>query len=225
MDLKPILGDWERIANTNSLYNTLKILGALYKSGNITPKQSEVFRAFRMCPYNNLSIVIIGQDPYPQSGIATGLAFGNTISTHMDKLSPSLKVLKEAVINFENPHNCITFDNSLESWAKQGVLLLNSSLTVEINKPGSHTTLWKDFIGELLVNLSKYNSGIIYVLLGKQAQSFKKYINGRTNYIFEDNHPAYYARLGTKMSSTIFEEVNNILLKNKNLKINWYEEQ
>lgn len=77
--------------------------------------------------------------PYPQKGVATGILFGNDNKITEDYISPSLTVIKNSVINFEIPHKSITFDNSLESWAKQGILMLNSALTCEVGKPGSHS--------------------------------------------------------------------------------------
>ena len=94
---------------------------------------------------------------------ATGILFGNKADVPEDELSPSLKVVKEAAVNFEVPHNSIIFDQTLESWARQGILMINSALTVEMNKVGSHTMLWRPFISSLLKNISETNPGLIYV--------------------------------------------------------------
>lgn len=161
--------------------------------------------------------------PYPQKGVATGILFGNSLDT--EELSPSLQIIKEAAIDYTKPHNYpIEFDNSLESWAKQGILMINSALTVEVNKIGSHTAMWRPFISNLLETLSNYQLGIVYVLFGQQAQTFKPYINPSGNYILKENHPAYYARTGTRMSSDIFKEVNKCLKKQYNEEIVWYTE-
>ena len=117
---------------------------------------------------------MLGYDPYPQKGVATGILFGNSKNTI--ELSPSLNIIKESCINFEVPRNSIIFDPTLESWCKQGILMLNSALTTKIGYTGVHTMIWRPFIKQLLIKLSEYNTGIIYVLLGDIAKSFKPFI-------------------------------------------------
>jgi uracil-DNA glycosylase len=113
------------------------------------------------------------------------------------------------------------FDLSLESWARQGVLLLNSSLTVEINKPNSHTALWFPFMTEFLKNLSEI-TGMIYVLFGEQAKNLIPYI-GPDNLVLYYKHPAYFARLQVPMECDCFRKINESLTNYNNTKINWYE--
>lgn len=153
--------------------------------------------------------------------MATGVLFGNKEGT---KLSPSLEIVKEACINFEIPHNGIIFDPTLESWAKQGVLMINSALTCEVNKVGSHTMMWRPFMTKLLKNLSEINTGIIYVLFGEDAKTLKPYINSKSNIILEEKHPAYYARTGSRMLSTVFEEVNKLTKQKYGEPIIWFQE-
>lgn len=217
-------GEWLKVIDSKILNTTLQKLDKEYKVKSILPLKNEVFKAFNLCNYNGLKIVIIGQDPYPQKDIATGLAFGNKKGTSLYNLSPSLQVLRDAVINIDKPHNSIIFDVTLEEWAKQGILLLNSSLTIEENKVGSHIMLWRPFISNLLKNLSLYNSGIIYLLLGKTAQTFKPYINKNSNIILEENHPAYYVRTNTNMPSEVFEVINVLVKNNYGVSIKWYSE-
>lgn len=211
--------DWIKVVDLNILSNILNSLKKVNRT-LLCPHPDNIFKAFELCKYNNLKVVILGQDPYPQKDIATGIAFGNST----DEISPSLNILKESCIDFTIPHNSIIFDNSLESWCKQGVLLLNSALTCELNKPGSHTMLWRPFIKKLLINLSYRESGLIYILLGDNAKTFEPYINSKYNWVLKEKHPSYYARMNKLMPSTIFKETNKILKDNYNLKINWYEE-
>ena len=224
MTLKEYFGDWLSVIDETELSIIMRRLSVEYKIKSICPEQSNVFKAFSLCPLKNLKVVFIGQEPYPQKGVATGILFGNNKEISDENLSPSLKVIKEAVVNFDIPHNCIIFDPTLESWAKQGILMLNSALTVELNKVGSHTALWRPFIAKLLKNLSVYDTAIVYVLFGKQAQSFNPYINSRFNHIFEIEHPAYFARNGTKMPSKLFSDINSILKGLYNEDIRWYKE-
>lgn len=211
--------DWIRVVDINILSNIMCNLKKVNRN-LLCPHPDNIFKAFELCDYNNLKVVILGQDPYPQKGIATGIAFGNST----DEISPSLNILKESCIDFTIPHNSIIFDNSLESWSKQGVLLLNSALTCELNKPGSHTMLWRPFIKKLLTNLSYRESGLVYILLGDNARTFEPFIDSKYNWILKEKHPSYYARINKSMPSTIFKETNKILKDNYNLKINWYEE-
>lgn len=224
MTIEEYFGDWTKVIDRIELNDIMSKLLTEYKRKLICPDQANVFKAFELCPFEDLKIVMVGQDPYPQKGIATGILFGNSEDTNEDNLSPSLNIIKEAVINFEVPHNCIIFDHTLEGWARQGVLMINSALTVEMNKIGSHVMLWRPFISKLLKNLSNYNTNIIYVLFGKQAQTFKPYISKESNCIFEVEHPAYFARNNTKMSHRLFIDINNKVMEYYGTSIEWYKE-
>lgn len=220
MTLESYFKEWMKVIDKKEL---LKVINELAKVRNtICPELSNIFRAFELCPYNELKVVFIGQDPYPQKGVATGILFGNKKEVGEEDLSPSLKVVKEAAINFEVPHDSIIFDQTLEEWAKQGILMINSSLTVLTGKVGSHTMLWRPFMGKLLSNLSMYNTGIIYVLFGEQAKTLKPYIDNKNNIIITEKHPAYYARTETRMPSYIFEEVSRITKANYGEPIKWF---
>lgn len=225
MTLDEYFGDWLKVIDKTELISVIHKVGQEYKKKLICPAQTDVFKVFKLCHLNNLKTIMLFQDPYPQKGVATGIALANKSEISEENLSPSLKVVKEAVLNLEIPHNFSTFDPTLESWAKQGVLLLNSALTVEMNKAGSHTMLWRPFIATLLKNLSKYNTGIVYVLFGKQAQTFKPYINKKFNYLFEIDHPAYYARIHKKMPKELFTNINKIVKGIYGEPIEWYNEE
>lgn len=224
MTLEEYFGRWMRVIDKRELESVLSKLGPEYKRKPICPAQSNVFKAFEVCPYDKLKVVMLGQDPYPQKGVATRILFGNKEGTRDEDLSPSLQIIKEAAINFEIPHNCIIFDPTLESWAKQGILMINSALTVEMNKIGSHVMLWRPFIASLLKKLSENETGIIYVLFGKQAQTFKPYINKQFNTILEENHPAYFARTGEAMPHTVFEQISKLTKGMYGMPITWYQE-
>ncbi|MGN0144149.1 MAG: uracil-DNA glycosylase [Clostridium sp.] len=223
MKINDYFGEWIKVIDKNELFNIINKLNKLYAIKPITPEYQDIFKVFTLCPYDKCRVIFIGMDPYPQKNIATGIAFGNKVNTLDKNLSPSLQVIKNSIIDLYDTVNNINFDPTLESWAKQGVLLLNSALTVEINKPGSHIMLWRSFIASLLTNISLYNTGIIYVLFGKAAQTFIPYI-GKNNTIIKECHPSYYHRLGINMPYRVFSEVNNILTNINNDKIKWYEE-
>ena len=224
MTIDEYFGDWMKVLDRAE---TMKIMGWL-KTVNLNtlcPALSNVFRAFKLCPYKECRVVFIGQDPYPQKGVATGILFGNSKETPEDKLSPSLQVVKESAINFEIPHNIITFDQTLESWAKQGILMINSALTCEVNKVGSHVNQWRPFVSKLVKNLSYREIGLIYVLFGKQAQTLKPYIDERYNDIIEVEHPAYFARINKIMPYSVFKQMNDILYGRYGEKIILFNEE
>ena len=222
MTIDDYFGDWMKVLDRTE---TMKIMGWL-KTINpsiLCPSIKDVFKAFKLCPYNKCRIIFIGQDPYPQKGVAQGVLFGNSFNTLKNKLSPSLQVIKESVINFEIPHNLVTFDPTLESWAKQGILMLNSALTTEIGKVGVHMMKWRPFMIAFVKLMSSLNPGIIYVLFGSQAQILEPYIS-KTNYVLKVEHPAYFARLNKRMPNNIWDKINDLVYNLYGERIKWYKE-
>lgn len=222
MTKEEYFGEWLRVIDQYELSKIVGIVNKLYTQHVVMPAYQDIFKAFNLCPYNELKAVFIGQDPYPQNNVATGILFGNKEGTSV--LSPSLEVVKEACIDYTIPHNPIIFDVTLESWARQGILMLNAALTVELNTPTSHTMLWRPFIAKLLKNLSIHESGIVYVLFGNLAQTFKPYINNGFNEIIEAKHPAYYARYNEPMPKEIFVGISKSIKNKYGKPIEWYKE-
>ena len=223
MTIDEYFGDWMKVLDRNE---TMKVMGWLrtVNKETLCPNIKDVFKAFKLCPYNNCRVVFIGQDPYPQRGVAQGVLFGNSSDTPENKLSPSLQIIKESVINFEISHNLITFDPSLESWAKQGILMINSALTTEVGKIGVHMMKWRPFMIAFLKQMSMINPGIIYVLFGSQAQILEPYIN-KNNYVLKIEHPAYFARINKKMPYHIWKDINKILYDLYGERIEWFKEE
>lgn len=223
MTIDEYFGDWMKVLDRNE---TMKIMGWLksINQSTLCPSIKDVFKAFKLCPYNNCRVIFVGQDPYPQRGVAQGVLFGNSSNTPENKLSPSLQVIKESVINFEIPHNLITFDPTLESWAKQGILMINSALTTEIDKVGIHMIKWRPFMIAFLKQMSMINPGIIYVLFGSQAQILEPYIS-KNNYVLKIEHPAYFARINKKMPYHIWKDINKILYDLYGERIEWFKEE
>lgn len=223
MTIDEYFGDWMKVLDRNE---TMKIMGWLrsINQSTLCPNIKDVFKAFKLCPYNKCRVVFIGQDPYPQRGVAQGVLFGNSPDTPENKLSPSLQIIKESVINFEIPHNLITFDPTLESWAKQDILMINSSLTTEVGKIGVHMMKWRPFMIAFLKQMSMINPGIIYVLFGSQAQILEPYIS-KNNYVLKIEHPAYFARTNKKMPYHIWKDINKILYDLYGERIEWFKEE
>lgn len=179
-----------------------------------TPPLKLMFRAFEECKLDDLSVVIIGQDPYPQLGVADGLAFSCSQS---DKVQPSLKFIFEELYTDDE-----TSDPDLTRWANQGVLLLNSALSVEVDKIGSHYDIWNDFLVYVIdmINLSKPNT--VFILMGAKAQEFEPLI-GEHNLVLKVSHPAsaYHNQTRKWESKDVFHEANRYLLSRDGTMIIW----
>ena len=219
MTLEEYFGEWMKVIDKEELLKVTKNVNILYKTKRCSPQYKDIFKAFHVTPYNNLHTIMVFQDPYPNN-IATGIAIGNR--NDVINLSPSLEVLKEAAIDYTVPHYGLQFDNTLESWSKQGILMLNTALTVEYGNPGSHSVLWRNFMIKLIKNLNTYNPGLIWVLWGTSAKSFKNYITSGN--IVEEYHPAYHARNNSKISRTFFRELKRDIKHQFDVDIEWFHE-
>lgn len=222
MTANEYFGDWMKVIDKEELYRIMRWLKTV-DSSCLCPALPNVFRAFRMCSLKDCRVIMTSQDPYPQKGIATGILFGNSKDISDDQLSPSLQVIKECAINYEIHHGPIEFDNTLESWAKQGILMINSALTCEVNKVGWHTKVWMPFTSKLIQNISEYDNGFVFVLFGRQAQTLKPYIHG-SHCIIEIEHPAYFARRRETMPYNVFTDINKFLKNQYNERIEFYKE-
>jgi uracil-DNA glycosylase len=201
-----------------------KILETLYNEREagkrFTPPLKQVFRAFEECPEKDLKVVIIGQDPYPMMGVADGLAFSCGIT---QKPQPSLRNMFEAIEETVYQGFPTYQDPDLTRWANQGVLLLNTALTCQIDKIGSHYHIWNEFVMYVFDMLNFTNSGLIFVLLGAKAQELESII-GPNHYILKASHPASAAYTKTTWDcNNVFERANEIIEANngKTHTINW----
>lgn len=201
-----------------------KILETLYKmredGKRFTPPLKQVFRAFEECPVDKLKVIIIGQDPYPYFGVADGLAFS---CSNTGKPQPSLKKIFEAIEHTVYEDFPTHQDPDLTRWANQGVLLLNTALTCQVDKVGSHYPVWKDFTTYIMDILNFTDTGLIFVLMGKQAHEFESMI-GDHHYIMKTTHPAYASYTKQSWDSeNIFNKINHIIngQHGPTFKINW----
>ena len=188
-----------------------------YKQKTIYPKKTEVFNAFKYTDYNNVKVVILGQDPYHGPNQAEGLSF--SVSNEVLK-PPSLKnIFKELENDLGIP---FPEHNSLKPWAKEGVLLLNAVLTVEEHKPASHANKgWETFTDEIIKILNKKEEPVVFILWGNYAREKKKYITNPIHYIIESSHPSPFSARNGFFGSKPFSKTNEFL-KSKGLKeINW----
>lgn len=182
----------------------------------VYPTNQELFRAYELCPYANTNVVILGQDPY-HNGNADGLAF-----SCKNKMSPSLNQIFRAIDKDIQFGRYLDLEDSpsLGYWAKQGVLLLNTSLTVEEGKPNSHSNLgWSSLIAATIQALNK-KEHVIYMLWGNKAQKADKIINWKHTVLKED-HPASAARNNIDWKCNHFSKANFDLIMNGKQVIAW----
>tara|TARA_R100000541_G_scaffold370_11_gene3169 strand:- start:370 stop:1053 length:684 start_codon:yes stop_codon:yes gene_type:complete len=173
-----------------------------------TPKFKDIMNAFIECPYDNVNVIVIGQDPYPQLGVADGIAFS---CSKTGKIEKSLKYINTAIG---------TEHTDLRCWANQGVLLLNTAFTVEVNKIGSHMDMWKPFVEYLFDLLNRHKKDIPVIMMGRKAEDWQKHLSHQK--LFKVSHPASAAyRGGTWDCKDVFNLVNEELEKQQKARINW----
>ena len=172
---------------SDEFYQILSILhNNSQNNKRFTPIIKDMFRAFAECPYNDLKVVIVGQDPYPQAGVADGISFS---CSYTQKVQPSLRYIFKEIEDSVYPEEGYRWDPDLSRWSKQGVLMLNTALTCEVTKIGSHIDFWKPFITHLFALYSTHHPGIINVFLGKKALEWHHNVP-KENYKFFTTHPA-----------------------------------
>ncbi len=183
---------------------------------NVFPKEEDIFKAFVLTSFDNLKVVVIAQDPYHNKGEAHGLAFSVNKGV---KIPPSLRnIYKELAYEYDYQ---IPNHGNLESWAKEGVLLLNTILTVTENKPLSHKDIgWEIFINNLFEFLQTKDH-LVYLLLGNYAKKYKEKVTNKTSLILETSHPSPFSFTRGFYKSNIFKKTNEYLIKNKITPINW----
>ena len=187
------------------------------KTKTIYPSGSKIFNAFNLTPFSKVKVVILGQDPYHGPDQANGLSFSVNKSF---PIPPSLKnIFKELFddLGIQPPNS-----GCLERWSNQGVLLLNTYLTVEKGKPGSHRNIgWERFTDNVLNKLSENKKNIVYLLWGKHAQEKAKIINSANNKIIMSAHPSPYSANYGFFGSRPFSKANDFLVNTNQTKINW----
>ncbi len=201
----------EYMKNLSNFLNKEKLTKTIYPPG------SEIFNAFNLTFFQDVKVIILGQDPYHGFGQAHGLSFS---VKHSVKPPPSLhNIFKELEtdIGIAKPNH-----GNLEKWSKQGVFLLNSILTVEKNNPGSHSNKgWEKFTDKVLKELSSLKKNLVYILWGKKAQEKGNFINKYNNLIIQSSHPSPYSANNGFFGSRPFSKTNEYLIKYKINPIQW----
>ena len=195
----------------------MNFLDKEYKEKRIFPARSEIFKALELSDYDETKVVILGQDPYYNLGQAEGLSFSVKKGV---KLPPSLKNIYKELnddLGIEISNN-----GSLINWAKQGVLLLNSSLTVEEKKPNSHSKIgWQIFTDKIISTLNEREEPLVFILWGNFARSKKELITNSNHLIIESAHPSPLSARKGFFGSKPFSRTNSFLKDHKIQEIDW----
>ena len=216
------LESWKKVAAEYGLKEILKpirkkISEVSSKNKTIHPSSKDIFRAFELTPFENVRIIILGQDPYHGPNQANGLAF--SVNSEV-RFPPSLlNIFKEYSTDLKLP---IPKDGNLSAWAERGVLLLNSILTVESGSPGSHKDFgWEEFTNQIIKALSDKKTNLVFILWGAYAQSKKILIDSSKHFIIATPHPSPLSAHRGFFGSKPFSKTNDYLRKNKNEEIDW----
>ena len=188
-----------------------------YKTQTVYPKAGNIFNAFNLCPFTDVKVVIIGQDPYHEPNQAHGLCFSILEPT---PIPPSLKNIYKEIeqdLGIE-PKN----SGDLTLWAKQGVLLINATLTVEAHKAGSHQKMgWEKFTDSVIHHLANEKQGIVFLLWGSYAQKKGEFIDKTKHLVLKSVHPSPLSAYRGFFGNNHFSKTNDYLVKQGKEPINW----
>lgn len=213
--------DWDEVLRSEfekEYYKKLKMtLAEEYKTQVIYPPKDEIFEAFKLTSYKDCKVVILGQDPYHGAGQAHGLAFSVNVGI---PIPPSLRnIYKE--LNQELG-TFIPNNGYLVSWAKQGILLLNTALTVRAGDANSHSKIgWEIFTDDVIKKLNEKQDSVIFILWGNNAKSKKKLITNSNHYILEGVHPSPLSASRGFFGCDHFKKTNEILESLGKERIDW----
>lgn len=214
--------EWKKALNdffaTKIFFNLANFVREEYLNKTIFPKPEEVFKAFWLTPFSEVKVIILGQDPYHGVGQAHGLCFSVPAGINPP---PSLKnIYKEIEEDLKIKKDFSSGD--LESWAKQGVFLLNAILTVIAHQPASHSKKgWEEFTDTVIKTLSDKRENLVFILWGNYARSKKILIDNKKHLILEAPHPSPFSAYSGFFGCQHFSQCNKYL-ENHNLEpINW----
>ena len=213
--------DWDEklkvIWNSDGFKKFMNIVNEKYKEATCFTEYNNIFNALKLTSFEKTKVVILGQDPYHGVGEAHGLSF--SVQDGIKK-PPSLKnifkELKDDLNIEESPSGDLT------SWAKEGVLLLNSILTVEKDKAASHKDLgWELFTDHIIKLLNEKETPVVFILWGNFARNKKVFITNKRHLIIESSHPSPFSAYNGFFGSRPFSKTNYFLLKTNQTPINW----
>lgn len=196
--------------------NLIDFVREEYEQNLCFPKGKNIFNAFNLTPFNQIKVVLLGQDPYHGPGQAQGLCF--SVPARI-AYPPSLQnIFKELKDDLKIEKN----SGDLTSWAKQGVFMLNATLTVKANQAGSHQKHgWEQFTDEVIYQISKQKENVVFILWGSYAQQKITLIDTRKHYIIKSVHPSPLSAYRGFFGSKPFSKTNNFLISKNIEPINW----
>lgn len=187
-----------------------------YAANKCFPPKEQIFRALELTPFDEIKVVIIGQDPYHNDNQANGLCFSVTEGV---KAPPSLKNI---FTELKNDLNIERSKTELDDWGKQGVLLLNATLTVKAHEPNSHKDLgWEKFTDFIIQKISEEKENVVFVLWGAFAQKKAGLINPSKHFILQSAHPSPFSVHRGFYGSKVFSKINDYLVSKNETAINW----
>ncbi|MBQ0768702.1 MAG: uracil-DNA glycosylase [Bizionia sp.] len=199
-------------------FNLMQFIEEDYAVSNCFPSEEDVFKAFEMCAFNEIKVVIIGQDPYHNFNQANGLCF--SVSDGIAHPPSLINIFKEIEADLGKAY---PKSGNLERWAKQGVFLLNATLTVRAHEAGSHQKKgWEQFTDAVIKVISDHNEDVIFLLWGGFAKKKAKLIDASKHTILSSGHPSpLSANRGYWFGNSHFSMVNAILQDQEKSVINW----
>lgn len=214
--------DWDTVLKdvieTKEFYNTMATAKKEYMTKTVFPPKEHIFDALKLTDFENTRVVIVGQDPYHGVGEAHGLSFSVRPGI---KVPPSLQNIYKEIyddLGIIEPANC----GDLTKWAKEGVLLLNSVLTVLKDKAGSHASIgWEFFTDNIIRKLNEKETPVVFILWGAFAKSKKMYITNPKHCIIESSHPSPFSARYGFFGSKPFSRTNEFLTASGQKPIDW----
>lgn len=192
----------------------------LHEKANHTifPPSKFIFNALNLTPYNQVKVVLLGQDPYHGAGQAHGLCF--SVQSGIKQPPSLVNIFKEVRADLDIPMSAS--NGNLESWAKQGLLMLNATLTVRASQAGSHQGKgWETFTDTIISKLSASKQGLVFLLWGKFAQNKAQLIDGTKHLILKAAHPSPFSAYNGFFGCKHFSKTNEYLVQNGKQPIDW----
>lgn len=204
------------IKNSEYFTTLRKKINEEYAKNICFPPKKQIFRALELTPFDEVKVVILGQDPYHNDFQANGLCFS------VSDMVPAPPSLKNIYKELESDLNIKKNTNDLASWALQGVLLLNTTLTVKAHEANSHKDLgWEQFTDFIIKEISTHKENIVFVLWGAYAQKKSQLIDSQKHLIIKTAHPSPLSAHRGFLGSKPFSKINNYLSKHRKAIINW----
>jgi len=209
--------NWNEFINKEKKEQYFKEIEEFIKNKDFYPDKENILKVFKDTPFEDIKVVIVGQDPYHTEGMAQGIAF--SVPADFYPKPPSLKnILKELENDIGSNSEAIKSKGDLTVWANQGVFLINRVLTVEKGRPLSHRNIgWEEFTKRAIELISSKKEGVVFILWGGEAKKLKKIIDENKHFIIESAHPSPLSVYRGFWESKPFSKANSFLKK----KINW----